>query len=114
MAKNTKLLNEDRFAEILVELYSIEWNIVLFTERHMQFETLELQDGHALLSSICKDLSTGIVILVHRKYQASNLKATLINDRIIALNLRMHSQRFKIISAYLPHDGCGDAVYETY
>ena len=114
LTKNTKLSNEDRFAEILVELHGIEWDIVLFTETRMQSETLELQDGHILFESGCKDLPTGVAILVHRKYQASNLKAMLINDRIIALNLRMHNQRFKIRSSYLPHDGYGDAVYQTY
>ena len=42
LTKNAKLSNEDRFAEILVELYGIEWDIVLFTEMRMQSETLEL------------------------------------------------------------------------
>ena len=66
--KNAKLSNEDRFAEILVELYGIEWDIVLFTETRMQSETLELQDGHILFGSGCKDLPTGVAILVYGKY----------------------------------------------
>ena len=113
--KNARLNNEDRIAEVLIELINVHWDVICFTETRAESNILQLEDGHILYCTGTDGESTGALVLIHSRHAQSKLEIFEKLDRIIAVDIVFDKRKYLVISAYMPHDGFGeDALHAAY
>ena len=97
---------------LLSELTVLEWDIICFTESRAPTQDILLHGSHRLICSLsdsAQSPASGVGILVHRKLRKRVIRKICINDRVMAIDLKLGGKVIRIISVYLPHSGMEDS-----
>jgi hypothetical protein len=118
--KNARgLSNNDRLAELLIELEPLRWDIVTLNEtmRTTTEESWVTEGEHLFLGSGYTEHTRGVAILVHRRWRKHVKQFQAISERVAAVDIQRGKFKIRIVSAYFPHSGYNDThiqqMYDT-
>ena len=74
---------------------------------------MQLKDDHLLYYTGADGESTGAAILIHSRHAQSKIEMIEKINRIIAVNIIIGNRKYRIIAAYMPHDGFGEDALQT-
>ena len=87
------------------ELQSIHWDVIPFRETRTPSDDYLIEGNHRLILYFDHGGASGTAILVHERH-VDNIKAVhRIDDRILAIDLKVGQRNFRITSVYMPHAG---------
>ena len=95
----------DKLVQLLAELQSIEWDVILLSEVRTPSQKSTLDGGHLLYTSLRTNSFSGTGILLHAKHVRSGNVLHDISDRVLALDFRVNSIRIRAVAVYVPHRG---------
>ena len=105
ISKNARINSEERLSLLLAELSGISWNIICFSETRCPRQDVTLVGGHRLICEYGSVAASGVAILVHKALVRFIFKKILISDRVMALDVKIGSNKIRIIAVYMPHAG---------
>lgn len=111
--KNARINNNSKLVQLLAELNTIEWDVVLFSETRACCGKRELDGGHMLYTCINDNLFAGVGILLHAKHVRKNNKCHMVSGRIMALDFVVNKIKIRAIAVYMPHCGYPDQDLEN-
>ena len=98
------------------ELENLSWDIILFIEMRSLDTPQLLDNSHKLYSASARGHASGVAILVASKHVQSVRGIHRISDRVVALDVCLHSRLSRVVAVYLPHSGYSlaeiDEVYQ--
>ena len=114
-AKNARLGNKERIAQLLAELSGISWDAILFSETRAASNTCVVDGGHKLYTNLGSNFAAGVGILIHRRHCGPDAKHRIhrISDRVMALDLSMYETTYRIAAVYVPHAGYSQGELDT-
>ena len=93
----------------------MEWHVICFSETRAITQDVIFSGGHRLISSYgdASNAASGTAILTHQKFTRFVKHKIIINDRIIAIDMKFRQKTIRIISIYMSHAGYAwsDFVY---
>ena len=114
--KNVQSLQTDaREDELLEELECFDWDVVLLNEtwRSQKQERWTTKEGHMFCGSGGTEGSRGVAVMLNRRWTKGFKAVHNISDRICAVDVKIHGQVVRFISAYFPHGGYADEEVEA-
>ena len=103
--KNARVNSSDRLSILLGELEKLSWDIVLLSETRTLDTTQLLDNSHKLYSASAGGHASGVAILVASQHVHAVRAIHRISDRVIALDVCLHSRLSRVLAVYLPHSG---------
>ena len=83
--KNARLHNDERLAEVLAEVSSMQWDIIIFSETRSSHDIVELDDGgqsHVCLGIRKKINAAGVAILMHARHKKWAKRNVVLSERV--------------------------------
>ena len=115
IGKNVQSLQTDnREEELLMELRSITWDVVLLSEtwRAKTRERWLTEDGHMFCGAGGMKGERGTAILLHRRWTKSFSAFHAVSERVCAIDVGIGGRCLRFIAVYMPHGGYDDADVE--
>ena len=118
-SKNARLHTSNRLAEMLSELSTCDWDVVLFSETRRAHGDCKLQDGYRLYLYTTQQHagSASVAVLLHAHHVQHVRKVSAIGNRIIHVDVNVDGIH-RFIACYMPHAGYPHAdlcdVYEPF
>ena len=106
--KNVRSLcihSTEKLQSVLGELSDVEWDVVLLSETRVPAQSLVLDGGHLLYTSIEDNSFAGVGILLHSKHVRKSNKIHAVGGRIMALDFMVNKIKMRVVAVYLPHLG---------
>ena len=85
--RSLALQNGNKLNELLAELESIDWDVILLSEVRTPSQQLVVEGGHMLYTTLGDNNCSGTSILFHAKHVKKNNKIHEVSDRVFALDL---------------------------
>ena len=104
-AKNAHVHSQTKFAELLLELADIEWDIILFSETRYAGGNIVLEGGHHMFASSEPTVAAGVAILVHCKHVGNIKFSQAPSSRICFVDMMMKAGVTRFVATYTPHMG---------
>ena len=84
--KNGMPHNDERLAEVLAEVSSMQWDVIIFSETRSSHDIIELDDG--VQSHICfgigkKTGAAGVAILMHARHRKWAKRNAVLSERVL-------------------------------
>ena len=104
-AKNAHVHSQTKFAELLLELADIEWDIILFSETRYAGGNIVLEGGHHMFASSEPTVAAGVAVLVHCKHVRNIKFSQAPSSRICFVDMMMKAGVTRFVATYTPHMG---------
>ena len=91
--------------QLLGELKSIEWDVILLSETRTPQGKYILDGGHVLFTALSENAFSGTGILLHAKHVRKSNKIHCIDDRVLALDFMAYGTKIRAVAVYAPHAG---------
>ena len=104
-AKNAHVHSQTKFAELLLELADIEWDIILFSETRYAGGNIVLGGGHHMFASSEPTVAAGVAILVHCKHVRNVKFSQAPSSWICFVDMMMSAGVTRFVATYTPHMG---------
>ena len=104
-AKNAHVHSQTKFAELLVELAYIEWDIILLFETRYAGGIVVFEGGHHMFASSEPTVAAGVATFVNCRH-ARNIKYSHApSSRICFADMMMEAGVIRFVATYTPHMG---------
>lgn len=106
--KNARLHNDERLAEVLGEVSSMQWDIIIFSETRGSHDIVELDDGvhsHMCFGIGRQTSAAGVAILLHARHKKRIKQNVVLSERVLYVDVEVARKKIRIIAAYAPHAG---------
>ena len=101
--------------EVVAEIDTMNWDIVLFSETRAPSRSREITGGHTLYTSGRGHDATGVGVLVHARHVGKHVSVD-VSDWVMYVDLELNGKTFREIAAYIPHADVPamfvDAIYD--
>ena len=104
-AKNAHVHSQTKFAELLLELADIEWDILLFSATRYAGGNIVLEGGHHMFASSEPTMAAGVAILVRCKHVRNIKFSQAPSSRICFVDMMMKAGVTRFVATYTPHMG---------
>ena len=90
--KNARLHNDERLAEVLAEVSSMQWDVIIFSETRSSHDIIELDDG--VQSHICfgigkkNKMRQGVAILMHARHKKWAKRNVVLSERVLYVDVQ--------------------------
>ena len=101
-----------KLVQLLAELQSIEWDVILLSEVRTPTQKSTLDGGHVLYTSLRTNMFSGTGILLHAKHVRNSNVLHDISDRVLGLDFIVNKIKVRAIAVYLPHMGYPQEDYD--
>ena len=103
------------WAELLLELVILCWDVVILSEtwRADEHEYFKTDGGHIFLGSGGIPGKRGVAFLVNGRWANKLCSFIRVDERIAYLDIRLHREKFRFIASYFPHSGYGDGYAQS-
>ena len=105
------IASPERLQELLEELECTQWDALMATEtwRSEKEEWMKLPGGHRFLGSGGLKGQRGVAIILHERWRGSVKGHRAVSERLAWVDVNMHGKKFRLVVAYFPHAGYGEA-----
>ena len=115
--KNARLHNDERLAEMLAEVSSMQWDIIIFSETRSSHDIVELDDG--VQSHVCFGIgkttrAAGVAILMHARHKKWAKRKVVLSERVLYVDVQIGKIKIRIIAAYAPHAGYSEQDFTNF
>ena len=110
--KNARLNGPHKLAELLLELATLDWDIILFSETRAESQTVEMEGGHRLYLHRGEYVASGVGVLIHARLVDSIRSTHFVSDRVLRVDLELAQRKISCCAVYLPHAGYPETVLE--
>ena len=115
--KNARRHNDERLAEVLAEVSSMQWDVIIFSETRSSHDIIELDDG--VQSHICfgigsKTIAAGVAILMHARHKKWAKRNVVLSERVLYVDVQIGKNKIRIIAAYAPHAGYSEQDFANF
>ena len=115
--KNARLHNDERLAEVLAEVSSMQWDVIIFSETRSSHDIIELDDG--VQSHVCfgigrKTSAAGVAILMHSRHKKWAKRNVVLSERVLYVDVQIGKNKIRIIAAYAPHAGYSEQDFAIF
>ena len=115
--KNARLHNDERLAEVLAEVSSMQWDVIIFSETRSSHDIIALDDG--VQSHICfgigtKTIAAGVAILMHARHKKWAKRNVVLSERVLYVDVQIGKNKIRIIAAYAPHAGYSEQDFVIF
>ena len=112
LCKNARLKRDGRIAELLAESSRLKWDVICFSETRTECSDLTLLGGHRLVCTNSIKCS-GVAILIYTRWTSAVVNVQRISDRVMFVDLQIHTLICRFVSVYVPHAGYTRAEFES-
>ena len=115
--KNARLHNDERMAEVLAEISSMQWDVIIFSETRSSHDIIELDDG--VHSHVCFGIgkttrAAGVAILMHARHKKWAKRNVVLSERVLHVDVQIGKNKIRIIAAYAPHAGYSEQDFANF
>ena len=103
----------DKLIQLLAELETIEWDVILLSETRTPTSKSMLDGGHMLYTSLRDNRYSGTGILLHAKHVRKHNVFRNVSDRVLALEFIVNRIRMTAVAVYVPHCGYPEHEYNN-
>eukprot|EP00973_Karenia_brevis_P034883 4814367-Karenia_brevis.AAC.2 len=109
-------LNGDiRISNLLADLQSLHWDLVMVSEARASSQDVFLSGGHRLIMELGEYQASGVALLIHHRHVNRIQHIKRISDRVLAVDFKFDATRVRCIVVYIPHANLPVALYkDTY
>ena len=93
LCKNARLNGPHKLAELLVELATLDWDIILFSETRAESKTVEIEGGHCLYLHRGEYVASGVGVLIHARLVDSIRSTHFVSDRVLRVDLELAQRK---------------------
>ena len=119
--KNARsLTTDDSIEEMLTELDGKHWDVIAINETWRQQPNemwITKNRQHVFAGSGHNSNNRGVAFMIHNRWRQHIQQFTPVDERIAYIDINITSMKFRLITAYFPHSGYGDAhvqrMYDT-
>ena len=101
ISKNARINSNERIISLLAELSFQRWSFVCFSETRTEKMDCILTGGHRLICEYGGGVASGVAVLVHRQWVRFIRKKILVNDRLMAIDLKIGEKLERVVSVYI-------------
>ena len=115
--KNARLHNDERLAEVLAEVSSMQWDIIIFSETRGSHDIVELDDGvhsHMCFGIGKQTSAAGVAILLHARHKKRVKQNVVLSERVLYVDVEVARKKLRIIAAYAPHAGYSEQDFANF
>ena len=105
LCKNARLNGDIPLTTLLNEISTFAWDIICFSETHLEDSDIELIGGHRLISYRGELKYAGVAILIHAKHVDKIKRIIPVYGRLLSIDILLQNELWRVLAVYFPHAG---------
>ena len=107
--QNVGLHNDERLAEALAQVSSMQWDIIIFPETKSSHDIVEPNDrfqSHVCFGIGKETRAAGVAILMHAQHKKSEKRKVVLSGKVLYLDVQFGKERVESLQQHATHSTC--------